>query len=192
MFYLRIENDKFGFVVKGIHKILESDISITDNDYKTFINRQEKGEQFKLKTEPTGNLLFDYIESYEIDYDIVLPESPIDKLKKNVEDLEETLVHIVATTWDMDYRLLELEWALEDIGLTGISLASTFNLNRKGEKTMALSRYEQAKIMILGGAYDKATLTKQLTRYLEKNIITKEEYDELIALMEAKELVTGE
>lgn len=57
---------------------------------------------------------------------------------------------------------------------------------------MALSRYEQAKIMIIGGAYDKATLTKQLTRYLEKNIITKEEYDELIALMEAKELVTGE
>lgn len=113
-------------------------------------------------------------------------------MENSILEIEEHNVDMVATTFDMDYRLLEVEWALEDAGLTGISLASTFNLNRKGEKTMALSRYEQAKIMILGGAYDKATLTKQLTRYLEKNIITKEEYDELIALMEAKELVTGE
>lgn len=51
---------------------------------------------------------------------------------------------------------------------------------------------KNSKQLIQGGAYDKATLTKQLTRYLEKNVITKEEYDELIALMEAKELVTGE
>ena len=57
---------------------------------------------------------------------------------------------------------------------------------------MTLSRYEQAKIMILGGAYDKETLTRQLTRYLEKKLITQSEYDELISLMEAKELVTGE
>ena len=194
MYYLRIENDKFGFVVKGIHKILESDISITDNDYKTFLKRQEKGEQFKLKAEPTGSSLFDYIESFETEYNDVLPESPIDKIKENMDDLEERLVNVVATTWDIDYRLLELEWTLEDAGLTGISLVNTFNINKniRGGKTMALSRYEEAKIMILGGAYDKATLTKQLTRYLEKNIITKEEYDELIALMEAKELVTGE
>ena len=57
---------------------------------------------------------------------------------------------------------------------------------------MALTRYEQAKIMILGGACDKETLTRQLTRYVEKKIITQQEYDELISLMEAKELVTGE
>lgn len=101
-------------------------------------------------------------------------------------------MEMVATTFDMDYRLLEVEWALEDMGLTGISLANTFNINNRGGKTMALSRYEQAKIMILGGVYDKETLTKQLTRYLEKNLITKAEYDELISLMEAKELVTGE
>ena len=112
-------------------------------------------------------------------------------MENSILDIEEHNVDMVATTFDMDYRLLEVEWALEDAGLTGISLASTFNLNTKGVKTMALSRYEQAKIMILGGAYDKATLTKQLTRYLEKDLITQEEYDELIALMEAKDLVTG-
>lgn len=112
-------------------------------------------------------------------------------LKNRVESLEELNVDMVATAFDMDYRLLEVEWALEDAGITGINLINILNTN-KGVKNMALSRYEQAKIMILGGAYDKETLTKQLTRYLEKGLVTKEEYDELIALMEAKELVTGE
>ena len=112
-------------------------------------------------------------------------------LKNRVESLEELNVDMVATAFDMDYRLLEVEWALEDAGITGINLINILNTN-KGVKNMALSRYEQAKIMILGGAYDKETLTKQLTRYLEKGLVTKEEYDELIALMEARELVTGE
>lgn len=115
-------------------------------------------------------------------------------MENSIQAIEDHNIEIIATTFDMDYRLLEVEWTLEDAGLTGISLANTFNINKNiiGGKTMALSRYEQAKIMILGGVYDKATLTNQLTRYLEKNIITKGEYDDLMSLMEAKELVTGE
>ena len=57
---------------------------------------------------------------------------------------------------------------------------------------MALTKFEQAQIMILGGAYNRVTLTRQLDRYLEKKVITQVEYDELISLMDAKELVTGE
>ena len=57
---------------------------------------------------------------------------------------------------------------------------------------MALSRFEQAKIMILGGVYNKETLTRQLDTYLKRGYLTQVEYDELISLMEAKELVTGE
>lgn len=113
------------------------------------------------------------------------------KLESDISTIEELNVDIVATNFDMDYRLLEIEWALEDAGITGINLFNILNTN-KGVKNMALSRYEQAKIMIIGGAYDKEVLTKQLTRYLEKKIITQQEYDELIALMEAKELVAGE
>ena len=102
--------------------------------------------------------------------------------------LENTDIDIIATNWDIDFRVCEIEWLLEDnIMSVGID---TFNL--KGDNSMALSRYEQAKIMILGGVYDKETLTKQLTRYEQKGLITKAEYDELIALMEAKELVAGE
>ena len=54
---------------------------------------------------------------------------------------------------------------------------------------MALSRYEQAKIMILGGVYNDTTLRKQLKTYLDRRYLTQEEYDELISLMDARELV---
>ena len=54
---------------------------------------------------------------------------------------------------------------------------------------MALTRFEQAKIMIVGGVYNKETLTRQLTTYLNRGYLTQEEYDELVALMEARDLV---
>lgn len=112
------------------------------------------------------------------------------KIENDISTIEEQNVDIVATSFDMDYRLLEVEWTLEEItGTTGFNL---FNILTKGVSNMALSRYEMAKIMILGGAYEKETLTRQLTRYLEKKIITQQEYDELISLMEAKDLVVGE
>ena len=44
----------------------------------------------------------------------------------------------------MDYRVCEIEWALEDSGiLVGAQAAQAFNLKNKGVGTMALSRYEQ-------------------------------------------------
>ena len=70
-----------------------------------------------------------------------------------------------------------------------MSVAKTMNL-KLGGNTMALSRFEQAKIMILGGAYNRETLERQLKRYYEKGDLTKDEYETLIALMDAKELVT--
>lgn len=57
---------------------------------------------------------------------------------------------------------------------------------------MVLSRYEQAKIMILAGAYVRETLERQLTTYLRRGRLNQAEYDELIALMDARELVTEE
>ena len=63
-YYLRIENDNFGFLVDGIHKIQETDIPISYEDYTTFFNYQSEGKQFKLKEIPTGSGLFDYIEEY--------------------------------------------------------------------------------------------------------------------------------
>ena len=63
-YYFRIENDSFGFVVDTIHEIKETDIEISIDDYNTFFEMQSQGKQFKIKENPTGTGLFDYIEEY--------------------------------------------------------------------------------------------------------------------------------
>ena len=134
-------------------------------------------------------------DSITIIYEVLnTPEpKPTPTLEERVISLESNSLDIVATTWDMDYRVCEIEWALEDSGiLAATQVAQTFNLKNKGVGTMALSRYEQAKIMILGGAYVRETLERQLTTYLRRGYLTQAEYDELIALMDARELVTEE
>ena len=134
-------------------------------------------------------------DSITIIYEVLnTPEpKPTPTLEERVISLESNSLDIVATTWDMDYRVCEIEWVLEDSGiLVATQAAQAFNLKSKGVGTMALSRYEQAKIMILGGAYVRETLERQLTTYLRRGYLTQTEYDELIALMDARELVTEE
>ena len=134
-------------------------------------------------------------DSITIVYEVLnTPEpKPTPTLEERVISLESNSLDIVATTWDMDYRVCEIEWALEDSGILVVAQAAqVFNLKNKGVGTMALSRYEQAKIMILGGAYVRETLERQLTTYLRRGYLTQTEYDELIALMDARELVTEE
>lgn len=131
-------------------------------------------------------------DSIAIIYEVLnTPEpKPTPTLEERVIGLESNSLDIVATAWDMDYRVCEIEWALEDSGILVVAqVAQAFNLKNKGVGTMALSRYEQAKIMILGGAYVRETLERQLTTYLRRGYLTQTEYDELIALMDARELV---
>ena len=135
------------------------------------------------------------VDSITIVYEVLnTPEpKPTPTLEERVISLESNSLDVVATTWDMDYRVCEIEWALEDSGILVVAQAAqAFNLKNKGVGTMALSRYEQAKIMILGGAYVRETLERQLTTYLRRGYLTQTEYDELIALMDARELVTEE
>ena len=134
-------------------------------------------------------------DSITIIYEILnIPEpKPTPTLEERVISLASHSLAIVATTWDMDYRVCEIEWVLEGSGILAVAQAAqAFNLKNKGVGTMALSRYEQAKIMILGGAYVRETLERQLTTYLRRGYLTQAEYDELIALMDARELVTEE
>ena len=134
-------------------------------------------------------------DSITIVYEVLnTPEpKPTPTLEERVISLESNSLDIVATAWDMDYRVCEIEWALEDSGILVVAqVAQAFNLKSKGVGTMALSRYEQAKIMILGGVYVREALERQLTTYLRRGYLTQTEYDELIALMDARELVTEE
>lgn len=112
-----------------------------------------------------------------------------DELQRVEEKGDQADLEQLSTTWEIDYRVSELEWFIEDNMSPTMTVAETINL-KLGGNTMALSRFEQAKIMILGGAYNRETLERQLKRYYEKGDLTKDEYETLIALMDAKELVT--
>ena len=126
------------------------------------------------------------IEAIEVE-DVVEELEPIQPLtiEERLLKLENADIDIIATNWDMDFRICEIEWLLED----NIMSVSIDKFNLKGGNSMALSRYEQAKIMILGGVYNDTTLRKQLKTYLDRKYLTQDEYDELISLMDARELV---
>lgn len=63
-YYLRIEDNSFGFVIEEIHDIKETDIPVSNEDYDKFFKLQSQGKEFRLKETPTGTGLFDYIEEY--------------------------------------------------------------------------------------------------------------------------------
>ena len=119
------------------------------------------------------------IEEIEVE-DVIEELEPIQPptIEERLLKLENADIDIIATNWDMDFRICEIEWLLED-NIMSVSI-DTFNL--KGGNSMALSRYEQAKIMILGGVYNDTTLRKQLKTYLDRRYLTQEEYNELISL----------
>ena len=114
-------------------------------------------------------------------------------IEERLLKLENADIDIIATNWDMDFRICEIEWLLGDnimsVSEDNIMPVSIDTFNLKGGNSMALSRYEQAKIMILGGVYNDTTLRKQLKTYLDRRYLTQEEYNELISLMDARELV---
>lgn len=80
-YYLRIEDNSFGFVIEGIHEIKEADIVILNEDYKLFFNLQSQGKQFGLKEVPTGTGLFDYLEEYIQDVVVDTTPSTEDRIK---------------------------------------------------------------------------------------------------------------
>ena len=89
-------------------------------------------------------------------------------------------LELLSSDFDLDFRLMEIEFALD--------IATPMSLF-KGVKTMARTPYEMAKTLILGGKYDRADMEYKLGRYLERKQLTQEQYDELMALIEATDLV---
>ena len=130
-----------------------------------------KLQKLILKCYEDGSLFFDTSVplTSTVAYSADMP------LINKLNSLGDMSTNLVSTTWDMDYRLFELEWMLYECMPVSVNLEEMFNVRRSGT-----SRFEQAKIMILGGAYSDATLRKQLGTYLSRGIITQEEYDEIL------------
>lgn len=112
------------------------------------------------------------------------------------QDLESTTLTLtdsdlalVKQNVDMDFRLMEVEFALD---IPQAILSSDINFkNKKGEvKTMARTPYEMMKIVILSGDYDREDYMHKVGKYYERGRMTKEEHDELISLMTADEVIS--
>lgn len=144
-------------------------------------------------TEDEENIFVKYIVKDIFEQTTI--EQTVTSLNKKVEELQEDNLNLLNSNFDLDFRVFEIELLIEELTDTSeysISLASE-NLNntnkkrtiRIGDDKMALnSVYQQAKRLILLGAYEKEDMTYKLTKYLSKDRITQQEYDELLSLME--------
>ena len=92
-YYVRIQEQKFGFIVEGIHDIDETiDHKVTNEDYKTFFDLQSEGKQFRVKEAPTGETLFDLIEEYTPE-PIEMPVTV--SLEERIEALENVMLEVL-------------------------------------------------------------------------------------------------
>ena len=92
-YYVRIQEQKFGFIVEGIHDIDETiDYKVTSEDYKTFFDLQSEGKQFRVKEAPTGETLFDLIEEYTPE-PIEVPVTV--SLEERIEALETLMLEVL-------------------------------------------------------------------------------------------------
>lgn len=116
MYYLRIEENNFGFVLEGLHKIKETDISITNADYDMFFDLQAKGKQFRLKEVPTGKELFDYVQEYTPEVTPIDPvPSETDILKEKVNVLEKENADLLLDSALKDSKIETLQSDIADI-----------------------------------------------------------------------------
>lgn len=103
--------------------------------------------------------------------------------------LTDSDLELVKQNVDMDFRLMEVEFAL-DIPQAILSSNIKFK-NKKGEvKSMARTPYEMMKIVILTGDYDREDYMHKVGKYYERGRMTKEEHDELMSLMTADEVIS--
>lgn len=102
-----------------------------------------------------------------------------DEVDTKTLKLHDQDVELTNSDLDLDFRIFELE----------MSIGAPINLNMKGMKSMARSPFEMMRILILNNNYDREDIEYKASRYLQGKRITQAEYDEIISLMDANELV---
>ncbi|MBS4958397.1 MAG: hypothetical protein KHZ99_15335 [Clostridium sp.] len=115
-YFLRIENNTFGFILDGIHKIRETDIEISNEDYTEFFELQSQGKQFRIKETPTGEELFGYVEEYIPEITPIDPvPSETDILKEKVNVLEKENADLLLDSALKDSKIETLQSDIADI-----------------------------------------------------------------------------
>ena len=104
-------------------------------------------------------------------------------LKNEIEETANSSVNgdleLMSSQFELDFRLFEIEMNL-DMPMMAMM---------RGVKSMAMTVYQQAKTLILAGKYEREDMEYKLNRYKAAGRIAVEEYEELIALMDARDLV---
>ncbi len=113
-------------------------------------------------------------ESLQQENEKLKEEVDIKTLKLHGQDIE-----LTNSDLDLDFRIFELE----------MSIGRPVNLNMKGMGSMARSPFEMMKILVLNNNYYREDIEYKAGRYLQGKRMTQAEYDEIISLMDANELV---
>lgn len=116
---------------------------------------------------------------YEYDEEIVSNEDYITRLSNN--DINHS-----KKTVDLDFRVFEIECVIED---TMPSPMMARSINMKGSDDM--TPYEMMKVVILANQHDREDYEYKINAYTKRGRMTQEQADELIALMDAQELLYG-
>ena len=101
------------------------------------------------------------------------------ELNEAVEVLNNTDTDIIAMSWETDFRVCELEWIVYD----NLQIETYNTKDTKKNQGRILTRYDQAKIIIESGKYNKPTMERQLKAYYDRGYLSEEEFEELISLM---------
>ncbi|MDS0525451.1 hypothetical protein NNC19_07155 [Clostridium sp. SHJSY1] len=110
MYYLRIENSSFTLVRTDWMEALgdsvrDTDIPITEEDYNKFYELNSQAKQFKLKINPIGATLFDYIEEYTPNNGNVEAEATKEeKLNNKILSLQATIIKMQFNSCIFNYK----------------------------------------------------------------------------------------
>lgn len=91
MYYIRIKNEEFEFIVEDIHTILDTDIKISDEDYNRFFELQSEAKQFRIKNEQ-ATTLFEILEEYVPEH-VDIPSIP--STEERLVALENIMLEII-------------------------------------------------------------------------------------------------
>lgn len=107
-------------------------------------------------------------------YDTTMQNAAL--LARNIDIVEDQNYEVMALNWDMNYRMAEIQWALEEAGLNKIEGDGIV-------EPMQFTVVEIAKKLIQAHKYVENIFIKQLDRYLLKGTISKKEHKELMDMI---------
>ncbi|WWU66145.1 hypothetical protein QJR26_07160 [Clostridium baratii] len=99
---------------------------------------------------------------------------------EKIEELQEENIELINSILDLDFRVFDIE--------SSIGMPMSFKA-KKGMRSMARSPYEMMKIVILNNDYERRVIETRAKKYMEGGRMTQKEYEEIISLMDANEIL---